>query len=245
MIILEGIKKSFGGRTVIPQLNLEIPKGETHILLGSSGCGKTTILRMICGLLRPDEGRVYLGPDEVGGLTNLELSQKLGYVVQEGGLFPHMTARENILFSIKMKKGDMGLAKERLHYFREMVHLEDYLLDKYPKQLSGGQRQRVALIRGLIGNPDIILLDEPLSALDPVVRMGLQQDLRDIFRELKKTVVMVTHDLSEAAFLGDVINLIHEGKIIQQGPFKELRDQPINQVVEEFVNAQISWEGEG
>lgn len=238
MIEIQNVTKSFGPTTVIPGLSLTIPQGQIHILLGSSGCGKTTLLRMIAGLTTPDSGQVTLGSDHVGAMSVRQISDRVGYVIQEGGLLPHMTAAENVLLPVRIRGGDLVAARDRLNELAATVELSTSQLRRYPHQLSGGQRQRVALLRGLILDQDIILLDEPLSALDPIVRMNLQRHLKMLFNKLKKTVVLVTHDLNVASYLGDVISLLDHGEIIQQGRFEDLQKNPTNIFVSEFIRAQ-------
>lgn len=238
MIKIQEVSKSFGPTNVIPSMSLQIPTGETHILLGSSGCGKTTILRMMAGLCRPDTGEVTLASDDVAKLNEFEISNRVGYVIQEGGLMPHLRAVDNILLPIKIRKLDMAKAKDRMHELANAVELTSSQLTRFPHQLSGGQRQRVALIRGLILNQPIILLDEPLSALDPVVRMNLQIHLKKLFEKLSKTVVLVTHDLNVASYLGDRISLLDQGRIVQQGRFEDLLHHPKNDFVKDFIRAQ-------
>lgn len=238
MIEIQNAYKSYGTTTVIPGLSITIPKGQTHILLGSSGCGKTTLLRMMAGLTMPDQGRVSLSGDEVKDLSIRELSDRIGYVIQEGGLLPHLSGRDNVLLPVKIRNQDLVKAQERLDDFANAVELTAGQLKRFPHELSGGQRQRVALLRGLILDQPIILLDEPLSALDPVVRMNLQYHLKNIFTKLNKTVVLVTHDLHVASFLGDIITLLDQGRIVQQGRFEDLLDRPKNDFVKDFVRAQ-------
>lgn len=238
MIEIHNVTKSFGPTTVIPGLSLTVPQGQIHILLGSSGCGKTTLLRMIAGLTTPDEGQVTLSGEGVNTMSVRQISDRVGYVIQEGGLLPHMSAAENVLLPVKIRGGDLVAARDRLNELAATVELSTSQLRRYPHQLSGGQRQRVALLRGLILDQDIILLDEPLSALDPIVRMNLQRHLKLLFNKLKKTVVLVTHDLNVASYLGDIITLLDHGEIIQQGRFEDLLRAPANDFVSEFIRAQ-------
>lgn len=238
MIKIHEVSKNFGPTNVIPSLSLQIPTGETHILLGSSGCGKTTILRMMAGLCNADSGKVSLDSDNINSLSAIEISNRVGYVIQEGGLMPHLSAADNILLPIKIRGQDLTAARDRMYDFANAVELTTNQLTRFPHQLSGGQRQRVALIRGLILNQPIILLDEPLSALDPVVRMNLQIHLKKLFERLTKTVVLVTHDLNVASYLGDRISLLDQGRIVQQGRFDDLLNQPKNDFVRDFIRAQ-------
>ena len=238
MIKIHEVSKSFGPTNVIPSMSLQIPTGETHILLGSSGCGKTTILRMMAGLCKSDSGEITIGNEDLKTLSELEISNRVGYVIQEGGLMPHLSAMDNILLPVKIRGNDLLAATNRMHEFANSVELTANQLSRYPHQLSGGQKQRVALIRGLILDQPIILLDEPLSALDPVVRMNLQRHLKKLFERLSKTVVLVTHDLNVASYLGDRISLLDQGRIVQQGKFEDLLNKPKNDFVRDFIRAQ-------
>ncbi len=249
VIELKNISKAFAQQVVIPDLSLFVPEGEVHVLLGPSGCGKTTILRTISGLTQPDSGSVFIKNTDLSSMGNRQISRIVGYMVQDGGLFPHMSVRENIMLPIKIHGLSLSEVMESdsdrlddLKYYLDLVELNPNVLKKYPRQLSGGQKQRVALLRGLILRQDVLLLDEPLSALDPVVRLKLQIQLRKIFKTLNKTVVLVTHDINEASYLADQISLLRRGKIIQQGPFKELYRSPKDEFVEEFFSSQTPLE---
>lgn len=242
MIEIQGISKTFNGQTVINRFSLNIKRGEIHILLGASGSGKTTLLRIIGGLIEPDTGHTFLQGRNINLFETRERTTRMAYITQEGGLFPHLSAEENILLPAHVRKLNKPEIKKRLSKLALMVDMDLAFLDKFPHELSGGQRQRVALMRGLILDPEIVLLDEPLSALDPIVRASLQRELRDIFKSLDKTVIMVTHDIREAAFLGDRITLLNEGRIVQTSTFKELYHNPKDPFVHEFLRAQIPME---
>jgi osmoprotectant transport system ATP-binding protein len=234
MLELRGVSKSYGKTEALQHTDLIIATGRTTVLLGPSGCGKSTILRLMLGLLRPDSGTVL-----VNGQPFLpEMRQRMGYVVQDGGLFPHLTARGNITLMARHLGWEAGRIETRLNELADLTRFPADGLDRYPVQLSGGQRQRVSLMRALMRSPDIVLLDEPLGALDPLIRSDLQTDLRKIFETLGKTVVLVTHDLGEAAFLGDHLVLLREGRIVQQGTTEELMEQPSDEFVKRFINAQ-------
>jgi osmoprotectant transport system ATP-binding protein len=227
MIALREVTKTFGGRVAVDHVSLAVEAGRTHVLLGSSGSGKSTILRLILGLLRPDSGEI-----RVDGV------RRMGYVVQEGALYPHLTAARNI--TLPARAGGWAAQRQaaRLTALAELVGLERRLLELYPAQLSGGQRQRVGLMRALMLDPPILLLDEPLAALDPIARAELQVQLARIFRELGKTVVVVTHDIREAFVFGSRITLLSGGRVIQQGTFAELSREPADPFVAEFLRAQ-------
>jgi len=238
MIELENVSKSYGDVRAIGHLSLQMPTQRTTVLIGPSGCGKSTILRLIIGLVRPDEGIVRFEGTPVTPENVERLRLKMGYVIQDGGLFPHLTARGNVTLMARYLDFDDVRVASRINELSELVQLPTARLTDYPAQLSGGQRQRVSLMRALMLDPDVLLLDEPLGALDPMIRASLQADLKSIFRKLGKTVVIVTHDIAEAAFFADRIVLMKQGMIIQEGPPKALIDEPSHPFVEEFIRAQ-------
>jgi osmoprotectant transport system ATP-binding protein len=238
MIELKGIRKQYGGDVVLDQINLVIAAGRTTVLIGPSGCGKSTLLRVMIGLVQPDAGSVAIADTELNPATILEVRHGLGYVIQDGGLFPHLSARDNVILMAQYLRWDARKIQERLDKLAELTRFPPDGLDRFPAQLSGGQRQRVSLMRALMLDPKVILLDEPLGALDPMVRAELQADLRAIFRSLEKTVVMVTHDLAEASWFGHEIILLREGRIVQRGPLRALIDNPAEPFVTQFVSAQ-------
>lgn len=242
MVSLEGVEKSYSGNTVIPCLNLNLAEYKTHVLLGPSGCGKTTILRMICGLTVPEQGNIFIKGRRVKEIRHHEISRLFGYVIQEGGLLPHLNVRQNICLPVLMQQAWTKQDESRLIELLEMVHLPLSILEQFPQQLSGGQRQRVSLLRGLIMDAPLLLLDEPMSALDPLVRLHLQTELKEIIRRFHKTVVMVTHDIHEAAQLADQVYLLKEGRIVQRGHFKDFLNHPADEFVSEFVKAQLPLE---
>jgi osmoprotectant transport system ATP-binding protein len=235
---LQGVSKRYGCTRALDGLDLRIPRGKTSVLIGSSGCGKSTLLRTLLHLVRPDSGRVLFEGTPLEDANALVLRRRMGYVVQEGGLFPHLTARQNVCLVARYLRWPAARVSSRLAELNELVQLPTELLERYPLQLSGGQRQRVGLIRALMLEPEVLLLDEPLGALDPIIRADLQQDLRRIFRSWSKTVVLVTHDLAEAAFFADRIVLLRDGAIVQQGGFEDLLRAPADPYVDRFVRAQ-------
>jgi osmoprotectant transport system ATP-binding protein len=238
MISLHQVSKSYGKRAVLEPTSLEIAPGVRHALVGPSGCGKSTLLRLIVGLIRPDSGSVSLEGQPVTPQSARLLRHRVGYVIQDGGLFPHLTAAENVTLLAR----ELGWAPDRVEArvteLAALVHFPTDGLRRYPLQLSGGQRQRVGLMRALMLDPPVLLMDEPLGALDPLIRARLQQDLREIFTQLRKTVVIVTHDMGEAAFLGDRISVMRAGRIVQTGTLRELLDTPADSYVTEFISAQ-------
>jgi osmoprotectant transport system ATP-binding protein len=238
MIELKGVSKTYGGLVVLHQIDLTIAAGRTTVLIGPSGCGKSTLLRVMIGLVRPDTGSVAIAGTELNPATILEVRHGLGYVIQDGGLFPHLSARDNVILMAGYLGWNTRKIEDRLGQLAELTHFPQDGLDRFPSQLSGGQRQRVSLMRALMLDPKVILLDEPLGALDPMVRAELQADLRGIFRSLEKTVVMVTHDLAEASWFGHQIILLRDGRIVQRGPLRALIDNPAEPFVTQFVSAQ-------
>jgi osmoprotectant transport system ATP-binding protein len=238
MIELIDISKSYGGAVVLHQLDLTIAAGRTTALIGPSGCGKSTLLRLMIGLVQPDAGSVRIAGEDLTPATMLKMRHGLGYVIQDGGLFPHLNARDNVILMARYLGWQTGRITARLVELAELTRFPQDGLDRFPAQLSGGQRQRVSLMRALMLDPKVILLDEPLGALDPLVRAELQADLRSIFRSLEKTVVMVTHDLAEAGWFGDEIILMRDGRIVQRGALRTLIDNPCDPFVTQFVTAQ-------
>lgn len=238
MIELENVTKTFGPQLAVDDVSSVFEGGRTHVLLGSSGCGKSTILRLILGLLRPDSGVVRVDGEVMTASNRPKLVSKMGYVVQEGGLYPHLTAQRNVTLPAEARKWSRLKIRERVDVLAEMVGFDSETLQRYPGELSGGQRQRVGLMRALVLDPPLLLLDEPLAALDPLVRSDLQTQLKEIFSTLRKTVLLVTHDIREAVILGETITLMTEGRLLQQGSFADLAQRPANPFVTAFLNAQ-------
>lgn len=236
-LALERVTKAFGDRKVIRETSLEIAAGERLALIGPSGCGKSTLLRMILGLVVPDGGAVRVGDVEVTPATARAVRRRVGYVIQDGGLFPHLSAEDNVTLVARLDGANVDL-RARVRELAELAGLSETLLQRFPHGLSGGERQRVGLMRALMLDPEVLLLDEPLGALDPIVRARLQEDLRSAFRKLGKSVLVVTHDMAEAAYLADSIAVMREGVIVQRGTMKELVDTPAHPFVAEFVGAQ-------
>jgi len=240
LVHLFGVAKKFGQEDALHPLDLTFERGLTTVLIGPSGCGKSTILRLIIGLLAPDAGRIEFDGRTVAPAQLAGLRRRVGYVIQDGGLFPHLSARANVLLMSKHQKTPGAEMTARLAELCALTRFPVEALDRFPVELSGGQRQRVSLMRALALSPELLLLDEPLGALDPLVRASLQKDLKEIFQRLKQTAILVTHDLAEAAYLGDRIVLMNEGRVVQQGAIPQLRDHPATAFVTEFLNAQRS-----
>jgi osmoprotectant transport system ATP-binding protein len=240
LVQLIGVSKKFGEATALHPTDLDFLAGLTTALIGPSGCGKSTLLRLIIALLKPDTGKVTFDGLEVTEASAQQVRRRVGYVIQEGGLFPHLTARANVLLLSRHLDRPVSKMEERLEELCALSQFPRNALDRYPAELSGGQRQRVSLMRALMLSPGVLLLDEPLGALDPLVRSSLQEDLKEIFKRLKQTAVLVTHDMGEAAYLADEIVLMNEGRIVQRGSAADLRDHPASEFVSEFINAQRS-----
>jgi osmoprotectant transport system ATP-binding protein len=238
MFALRDVAKVYAGRPALGPLSLELPAGRTTVLIGPSGCGKSTLLRLLIGLVEPDAGVVTFDGQPVTPATARAVRLRVGYVIQDGGLFPHLTARGNVTLMARHLRRDPASTAARVAELAELTRFPPDGLERYPHQLSGGQRQRVGLMRALMLNPDALLLDEPLGALDPIVRADLQAELRDIFRGLGKTVVLVTHDLAEAAFFADRVVLLRDGQVVQQGSPADLWHRPADAFVTRFVQAQ-------
>jgi osmoprotectant transport system ATP-binding protein len=254
MIELVGVTKRFGGADAPPAVDgvsLRLGDRASHAerdatagghalaLIGPSGCGKSTMLRLMIGLLTPTAGSVRFRGDDMSPTDWRRARRDFGYAIQSGGLFPHMTARDNV----ELPARHWGMARAartaRVDELAEVVHLPADALGRYPSELSGGQRQRVALMRALVMDPEILLLDEPLGALDPIIRAELQEELRTVIGSLGKVVVLVTHDLAEAAYLcGGDLALMRAGRVVQRGPFSELVASPAEPFVARFVRAQ-------
>lgn len=238
MFQLSEVVKSYASRPVLGPISLEVPRGRITVLIGPSGCGKSTLLRLLLGLVVPDSGHVRFDGTAVTPDTVRSLRQRVGYVIQDGGLFPHLTARGNVTLMARHLGWERHRIDARVQELATLTRLSPELLDRSPQQLSGGQRQRVGLMRALMLDPAALLLDEPLGALDPLVRADLQDDLRDIFQSLGKTVVLVTHDLGEATYFADRIVLLREGVIVQDGSPADLWYRPADPFVTRFIQAQ-------
>jgi osmoprotectant transport system ATP-binding protein len=240
MFEFTGVVKNFDDVAALDGIDLAVPAGATTVLIGPSGCGKSSVIRLMVGLIRPDRGSVAFAGQTLTEENAQALRRRMGYVIQDGGLFPHLTARENVTLMARYLGRDADAITARLDEIRALTHFPDDGLDRYPVQLSGGQRQRVSLMRALMGDPDVLLLDEPLGALDPMIRFDLQAELKEIFSALGKTVVMVTHDIAEAGYFADLIVLMRAGRIVQSGGLADLVARPADPFVSRFVGAQRS-----
>lgn len=234
------VTKRYGANTVVNNLTLSIPAGETTVFVGSSGCGKTTTLRMINRMVEPQEGTITIGGQNIADQDPYKLRRSIGYVMQSGGLLPHRTVLENVMTVPLLNGTSKPQAKERALDLLGTVGLDASLAQRYPAQLSGGQAQRVGVARALAADASILLMDEPFSAVDPIVRTELQEELLRLQGELHKTIVFVTHDIDEALFLGDNIAVFAPGgKLAQYGAPEEILTNPANDFVESFVSQSV------
>ena len=238
MISLEHVTKRYSetGAVAVDDLNLQIQEGMTVALIGPSGCGKTTTMRMINRLVDPTMGRILVAGEDVTQIDPILLRRRIGYVIQQVGLFPHMTIGQNIAAVPKLLGWDPARIARRTEELLHLVGLDPKeMLKRYPRQLSGGQRQRVGVARALAADPPVLLMDEPFGALDPIARTRLQSEFRQILKQVRKTVVLVTHDLEEATRLGDRIAIMNNGKIVQYDTPDAVLSHPADAFVENFV----------
>ena len=238
MIRAENLVKKFGSATAVNGISFEVKEGENLILLGTSGCGKTTTLRMINRLIEPDAGTVYINGADIRDGEPEILRRGIGYVLQSHGLFPHYTVAENIAIVPRLLKWNKGDIQKRSDELFSKLNLEPLLADMYPAALSGGQQQRVGLARSLMVNPPVLLMDEPFGALDNVTRTAIRKEFRELDELVKKTIIMVTHDVQEAFEMGDRICLMDKGEIKQIGTPAELLFYPANDFVKKFFDEQ-------
>ncbi|MFJ5760800.1 betaine/proline/choline family ABC transporter ATP-binding protein [Neobacillus sp. NPDC093182] len=236
MIRFENVTKMYGDVKTLTDISFEVQKGEILSLIGPSGCGKTTTLRMINRLIELSSGKIYIDGRDISEIDPVELRRGIGYVIQQVGLLPHLTIGKNIGLVPKLKGWKEEQYNQRINDLLDMVGLDPHVFrNRYPAELSGGQQQRVGVIRALAAEPPIVLMDEPFSALDPISRDQLQDDIARIQKEIHKTIVFVTHDMDEALKISDRIAIMHHGRIVQLNTPKAILEQPVNEFVKDFI----------
>ena len=243
MVHFVNVTMAYGSHIVIDKLNLHVEEGQLVVLIGPSGCGKTTTLQLINRLIKPTEGDILVNRQNIKNVDPVELRRKVGYVIQEIGLFPHMTIKQNIEIVPRLLGWDEERKAARTEELIQLVNLDRKYLKRYPSELSGGQQQRIGLLRALAVEPPIILMDEPCGALDPITRESLQNEIVALQKRLKKTIVFVTHDMDEAIKIADRIVLMKDGKIVQAAASKELLSNPANEFVEQFIGRHRLYSG--
>ncbi|MDE3840405.1 proline/glycine betaine ABC transporter ATP-binding protein [Bacillus methanolicus] len=242
MIQFQNIVKKYGNKTIINNFNLDVEAGQLVVFIGPSGCGKTTLLKMINKLIQPTSGKIYVNGTDISRADPIELRRNIGYVIQNTGLFPHMSIKENLELIPKLKGEDPAAIEKKTEELLELVGLDpkEYL-HRFPKELSGGQQQRIGVARAFSTNSDIILMDEPFSALDPVTRSSLQEELFQMQKELNKTIIFVTHDMDEAIKIADKICLLKDGNILQYDTPENILKNPASEFVESFIGKRRVW----
>lgn len=242
MLRFENIVKKFNGNYVLSDVSFEIEKGNLVAIIGESGCGKTTLLKMINRLIKPSYGKIYIDEKDISKIDPIKLRRNIGYVIQQTGLFPHMTVRENIEIISRIEKVDNLKIEESTYRLMNMVGLDpEKYLDRYPAELSGGQQQRIGVARAFATDPEIILMDEPFSALDPITRVDLQDELAELQSKFKKTIIFVTHDMDEAIRIADMICIMKDGKVMQYDTPENILKNPINNFVSDFIGKNRIW----
>lgn len=239
MLKFDHISKIYkGGKRAVDDLNLEFESGRFIVFIGPSGCGKTTTLKMINRLIEPTEGTIYINGKNIKNTDPVKLRREIGYVIQQIGLFPHMTIQQNISLVPRLLKWPEEKQRERAKELLQLVDMPEEFLDRYPHELSGGQQQRIGVLRALAADQPLILMDEPFGALDPITRDSLQDELKKLQKELGKTIVFVTHDMDEAIKLADQIVIMRDGKLVQTGTPDEILREPANEFVETFIGKE-------
>lgn len=242
MIRFENISKCFNTDYVLSNVSTSIEEGKLVVIIGKSGCGKTTLLKMINRLIEPSAGKIYYAGQDIQAMDVIELRRKIGYVIQQTGLFPHMTVRENIEIIPRAEKKDKAAIYNKTLELMSMVGMKaEEFLDRYPSELSGGQQQRIGVARAFANDPDVILMDEPFSALDPMTRSDLQEELRNLQLKTKKTIVFVTHDMDEAIKIADMICIMRDGHILQYDIPENILKYPVDDYVSDFVGRNRIW----
>ncbi len=242
LIEFKDIVKKYRTKTIIKPFSLEIEAGQLVVFIGPSGCGKTTLLKMINKLIQPSSGKIFVNGTDISTMNPIELRRNIGYVIQNTGLFPHMSIKENLELIPKLKGENPASIAQKTGELLELVGLDPKeFLHRYPRELSGGQQQRIGVARAFSTNSDIILMDEPFSALDPVTRSSLQDELFQMQKELNKTIIFVTHDMDEAIKIADKICILKDGDILQYDTPENILKNPANDFVEEFIGKRRVW----
>lgn len=236
IVSLKNINKFYGDEKVLENFNLDIKYGEFLTIIGTSGSGKTTVLKLINGLLESNGGEIFVCGENIKTIDKINLRRNIGYVIQGIGLFPHMSIKKNIEYVLNLKKEDKKVMSLRSLELIEKVGLKKEMLKKYPNELSGGQRQRVGIARALASKPKILLMDEPFGAVDEITRKMLQEEILNIYKELDVTIIFVTHDIKEALKLGTRVIVMNEGKIVQSGTSSDIKNNPKNEFVKELIS---------
>ncbi|MBM0064509.1 ABC transporter ATP-binding protein [Alkalicoccobacillus gibsonii] len=244
MLRMENVTKTYkGGKKAVNNVSLNIKKGEFICIIGPSGCGKTTTMKMINRLIEPSNGKIYINDEDLLTQDAVKLRRKIGYVIQQIGLFPHMTIEENITLVPRLLKWTSDKKSKRAEELLSLVDMPKDYLNRYPNELSGGQQQRIGVLRALAANPPLILMDEPFGALDPITRDSLQEEFKRLQRSLDKTIVFVTHDMDEAIKLADRIVIMKDGEIVQFDSPEEILRNPANEFVEDFIGRERLLQG--
>ncbi len=236
LLQFDHVNLSYGGQKILNDISFQIQEGQFAVFIGPSGCGKTTTLKMINRLIKPDSGHIYLNGKDIADIDRYELRRHTGYVIQQIGLFPNMTVHQNICVVPRLLKWPRDKCDQVVRELLEMVDLPyDQYAHKYPGEMSGGQQQRIGILRALAASPPVVLMDEPFSALDPMTRRSLQQEVKNLQQKLHKTIIFVTHDMEEALELADVIIFMDHGTIVQMAPPEEMLEAPATDQIREFL----------
>ena len=238
IIKFKNISKSYENNLILDNFNLEINRGEFLTIIGSSGCGKTTVLKLINGLLTPEAGNIYVEGKDIGEVDQIKLRRKIGYAIQGIGLFPHMSIEKNISYVLNLiNKKDKVKIDKKVRELIKLVGMDEDVLKRYPSELSGGQRQRIGIARALAAEPHILLMDEPFGAVDEITRKMLQEEIIKIHKELGVTIIFVTHDIREALKLGTKVLVMDKGQIIQYDSPSKIQENPKSDFVKELIGA--------
>lgn len=236
VIEIVNVTKSYEPESkALMNVSLDIPQGSFVTIIGPSGCGKTTLLRLMNGMTGIDSGKIVVMGKDLESWDKIQLRRKTGYVIQQGGLFPHLTVRQNIAFVLSISSVEKQFIENRVSELAKMMGFDERQLNAFPSELSGGQQQRVGVARALASQPEIVLMDEPFGALDNITRRNLQHEIKEMYRKMKITFIMVTHDLHEAFTLGTHVAIMNKGEIVQFDTPENIQHEPVNKWVKEFI----------